>query len=669
MLQHGFVRLASATPALRVADCAYNAEQILALLRQAEAEAVHLAVFPELSLTGYTCADLFQHSTLRQGALNALAWLLDASKPVFSGLCVVGLPLAVDDQVFNCAAVLQAGQLLALVPKSYIPNYKEFYEARWFAPAVTARSGEVCLFGQPVPFGTDYLFQADNVENLVVGVEICEDLWVPVPPSCNQALAGATVLVNLSASNEVIGKAAYRRQLVVGQSGRCMAAYVYASCGVWESTTDVVFGGHGLIAENGTLLAESRRFQRQPSLLIADVDLERLHADRIRTNSFGHSRLALGQGRPFQRLAFQLPADARDSGKLYRTVEAHPFVPRGLEQLRERCEEIFQTQVAGLARRLEQIGKPAVAIGISGGLDSTLALLVACKTFDALAVPRSQIRALTMPGFGTTSRTLTNAHAVMRHLGVSAAEIDIRPACLEQMRALQHRPFGIALDGLSVEQLTDRLRQVGLDRRNDLVFENVQARMRTSLLMNSGFVVGTGDVSELALGWCTYNADHMSMYNPNSSIPKTLVKFLVDWAARNEFEGEVRRTLLDIVDTVISPELLPTDPDGKAVQATEGTIGPYELHDFFLYHFLRFGSSPDKILFLASQATFSRAYTTAEVRRWLQVFVRRFFANQFKRSCLPDGPKVGSISLSPRGDWRMPSDAQAVLWLKWLEQP
>jgi NAD+ synthase (glutamine-hydrolysing) len=325
--------------------------------------------------------------------------------------------------------------------------------------------------------------------------------------------------------------------------------------------------------------------------------------------------------------------------------------------------------VAGLARRLEQIGKPAVAIGVSGGLDSTLALLVACKTFDALAVPRAQIRALTMPGFGTTSRTLTNAHAVMRHLGVSSREIDIRPPCLEQMRALQHRPFGITLDGLSVEQLTDRLRQLGLDRRDDLVFENVQARMRTSLLMNTGFVVGTGDVSELALGWCTYNADHMSMYNPNSSIPKTLVKFLVDWAARNEFDGEVRRTLLDIVDTVISPELLPTDPDGKAVQATEGTIGPYELHDFFLYHFLRFGSSPDKILFLASQAKFNREYSTAEVRRWLQVFVRRFFGNQFKRSCLPDGPKVGSISLSPRGDWRMPSDAQATLWLKWLEQP
>jgi NAD+ synthase (glutamine-hydrolysing) len=355
-------------------------------------------------------------------------------------------------------------------------------------------------------------------------------------------------------------------------------------------------------------------------------------------------------------------------GELRREVEAHPFVPRGTEQLRERCEEIFHIQVAGLARRLEQIGKPAVAIGVSGGLDSTLALLVACKTMDALGVGRDRVGAFTMPGFGTTGRTRDNARALMRHLGVHTREVDIRSLCLEEMRALGHRPFGIDLEGLGVEQLTERLRRLSAEACEDLVFENVQARMRTSILMNAGFVVGTGDVSELALGWCTYNGDHMSMYNPNASIPKTLVKFLVDWAARNEFEGEARKTLLDIVDTRISPELLPAGADGQALQDTEGTVGPYELHDFFLYHFLRHGAPPEKVLFLATRARFSRPYSAEEVRRWLAVFLRRFFANQFKRSCLPDGPKVGSISLSPRGDWRMPSDAQAALWLQWMEK-
>jgi NAD+ synthase (glutamine-hydrolysing) len=492
---------------------------------------------------------------------------------------------------------------------------------------------------------------------------------VPIPPSSAQALAGAVVLVNLSASNEVIGKANYRRQLVVNQSGRCMAAYVYASCGVWESTTDVVFGGHCLIAENGTLLAELPRFKREPGLLVADVDLDRLRADRLRTNSFGDASLYLGLSRDFEAVRFRLqpvPAPA----PLRRKVDAHPFVPQGPE-LGQRCEEIFQTQVAGLAKRLEHIGRPPVAIGVSGGLDSTLALLVACKTMDLLGQPRSRILAYTMPGFGTTQRTRDNARALMGHLGVSAREADIRALCLEEMRALGHRPFNIDLAGLSVDGLTERLRRLPPEGCDDLVFENVQARMRTSILMNSGFVIGTGDVSEAALGWCTYNGDHMSMYNPNSSIPKTLVKFLVDWAARHEFEGETQRTLLDIVDTLISPELLPLGADGQMVQATESAVGPYELHDFFLFHFLRYGAPPEKILFLAGQATFARqpTYTPEELRRWLTVFLRRFFANQFKRSCLPDGPKVGSISLSPRGDWRMPSDAAARLWLEQVAEP
>lgn len=670
MLQHGFLRVAAAVPSLRVADCDFNSGQILSLMREAESNCVHVLVFPELSLTGYTCADLFQQPVLQHGAIDALGRVLREGAEAYSGVAVVGLPLAVDDQVFNCAAVLCRGRLLGVVPKSFIPNYKEFYERRWFAAAATAHSREVRLLGAAVPFGTDRLFTATDADGLILGVEICEDLWVPAPPSSQQALAGATVLVNLSASNEVIGKANYRRQLVLNQSGRCMAAYVYTSCGVWESTTDVVFGGHALVAENGTMLAESKRFAREPSLTIADVDLDRLRADRVRTNSFGDSALYLGQGRRFERVAFELfDAKRKQAGNvdLRRVVEAHPFVPQGQEQLRERCEEIFQTQVAGLAKRLEHIGKPAVAIGVSGGLDSTLALLVTCKTFDALGVPRPTCRAFTMPGFGTSTRTQENARALMRHLGVTAREADIRQLCLDEMRALGHRPFGIALDNLSVAELTERLRHVPDDCREDLVFENVQARMRTSVLMNAGFVIGTGDVSELALGWCTYNADHMSMYNPNSSIPKTLVKFLVDWAARNEFDGAARATLLDIVDTLISPELLPLGAEGAIVQGTEHTIGPYELHDFFLFHFLRYGAPPEKILFLADKARFSRAYTAAELTRWLRLFVRRFFGNQFKRSCLPDGPKVGSISLSPRGDWRMPSDAAAGLWLKWAE--
>jgi NAD+ synthase (glutamine-hydrolysing) len=662
----GFLRVAAATPLVRVADCAFNTEHLVGLMRQAASEHVNVLVFPELAITGYTCADLFHQPILQRGAVEGLENLLRMTESVFGGLVVVGLPLVVDDLVFNCAAVLHCGRLLGVVPKSFLPNYKEFYEARWFAPAIKASRRDIEIAGQMVPFGADRLFAAADVEGLIVGVEICEDLWVPVPPSSAQALAGATVLVNLSASNETIGKANYRRQLVLGQSGRCMAAYVYSTCGVGESSTDLVFGGHCLIAENGTMLAESRRFLREDALLVADVDLDRLRADRQRTNSFLDGHLYPGWDRPFARSSFTLgeqppPADLR------RPVEAHPFVPQGKEQLRDRCDEIFHIQVAGLAKRLEHIGTPPVAIGISGGLDSTLALLVACKTLDALGAPRQRIHAFTLPGFGTSIRTRENARALMRHLGVTAREVDIRSLCLEEMHALGHRPFGIDLTGLSVEELTEHLRRLPPDKRHDLVFENVQARMRTNLLMNSGFVVGTGDVSEAALGWSTYNGDHMSMYNPNSSIPKTLVKFLVDWAARNEFEGEAQRTLLDIVDTLISPELLPAGSDGQPAQATESTIGPYEVLDFFLFHFLRYGAPPEKILFLAERARFHRSYRRDELRGWLTQFLRRFFANQFKRSCVPDGPKVGTISLSPRGDWRMPSDAQASLWLKWAE--
>ncbi len=665
MLQYGFVRVAAALPRLRVADCAYNAERMVHLFDQAEQQAIQVLVFPELALTGYTCGDLFHQPALQKAALNALKYLLGESERRYAGLFVVGLPWLVGDQLYNVAAVCQKGQLLSVVPKSYLPNYKEFYEARWFSPAARNNSDHIDWQGnRHRAFGTDLLFADEMFPGVVLGVEICEDLWTPIPPSSFQALAGAKILVNLSASNEVIGKASYRRQLVASQSGRCIAGYVYACSGVCESTTDVVFGGHALIAENGSLLAESPRFGRDDALLVSDIDVERLQNDRQMMNSFNDS-LDLVRARPFRRIPFHLQ---KSPARLVRPVEAHPFVPAGQLQLAERCGEIFHAQVAGLAKRLEHLGKPSVAIGVSGGLDSTLALLVACKTFDTLQTPRSKIAAITMPGFGTTGRTRANALALMQHLGVHAREIDIRALCLDEMRALGHRPFGIALDGLTVETLTARLNDVPAERCQDLVFENVQARMRTSLLMNSGFVVGTGDLSEYALGWCTYNGDHISMYNPNVSIPKTLVKFLVDWVARNEFKGAEQKTLLDIVATEISPELLPTGKDGKGTQATESVIGPYELHDFFLFHFLRYGAPPEKILFLAEHAEFERAYSIEEIRRWLKVFIERFFASQFKRSCLPDGPKVGTISLSPRGDWRMPSDAEAAVWLNWTQR-
>ena len=657
MQAHGFLRVAAATPELRLADPRFNAERILDLLRQAEDLGADAAVFPECALTGYTCHDLFHDQTLQRTTLNALETLLGAAGMCFGGLAVVGLPVAVDGRLFNCAAVFRGATLLGVVPKTYLPNYREFYDARYFAPASARVSDRVTLAGQTVPFGTDLLFEATNFDGCVIGVEICEDLWAPSPPSSAQAIAGATVLLNLSASNETIGKAAYRRNLVAVQSGRCLAAYVYAGAGPGESTTDIVFGGHNLVAENGTVLVESRCFRAEGHVTAADIDLPRLLRERQVTTSFHAPPSA-----SFRRIPFALPLRPDREPVLLRAVDPHPFVPADGGELRDRCEEIFATQTTALARRLKHAGVAKVAIGVSGGLDSTLALLVLCKTLDAMGRGRETVQALTMPGFGTTARTRSNADAMMKSLGVTARTVDIRALCVQQMHALHHKPFGIDLECLGVETLTGKLRDLPAERRTDLVFENVQARVRTALLMNTGFVVGTGDLSELALGWCTYNADQMSMYNPNVSIPKTLVKFLVKWAAENEFDGQVRDTLLDVVATEISPELLPMSADGVA-QSTEATVGPYELHDFFLYHFLRFGTPPEKILFLAAQATFDVPYTPAEVQRWLAVFLRRFFANQFKRSCMPDGPKVGSVSLSPRGDWRMPSDASAQAWL------
>jgi NAD+ synthase (glutamine-hydrolysing) len=666
MFEHGFLRTAAAVPFLQLADCSFNGERTISLLDDAEQMGVGVVIFPEMGLTGYTCNDLFFQRTLQKGAIQALERVTEATAMRYNGIAVVGLPIVIDDQIFNCAAILQGGKVLGIVPKSYLPTYKEFYDARFFAPAASAYSRTVRLIDQEVPFGTDLLFYSTQYDAFVLGIEICEDLWVPVPPSCIQAYHGATVLANLSASNETIGKAGYRRQLVSNQSARCIAAYIYSGAGVGESTTDIVFGGHCLIAENGILLAESERFKRTETLLIADVDLDRLQSNRLLTTTFNDGVLYRGLKQEFRKIPFTL-AHRKVSNHFIRTIDPHPFVPSQELELRERCEEIFRTQITGLSRRLEQAKPKAVSIGVSGGLDSTLALLVLCKTLDLLDQSHGTIKALTMPGFGTTSRTLINAKKLMAALDVPYREIDIRSMCFEEMKALGHKPFGISLEGLNVDSLTERLREVPPERRHDLTFENTQARMRTSLLMNSAFVVGTGDLSELALGWCTYNADHMSMYNPNVSIPKTLVKFLVKWAAENEFEGEVQQTLLDIVCTEISPELLPTGKDGQ-IQSTESSIGPYELHDFFLYYFLRFGMSPEKILFLAEHAKFDQPYPKEIIEKWLKVFVIRFFGNQFKRSCLPDGPKVGSVSLSPRGDWRMPSDAHVTLWLSWAEE-
>jgi NAD+ synthase (glutamine-hydrolysing) len=659
MPRHGFFRVAAASPVLRVADCSFNAERHIELLERAEDEGVDLVVFPELSLTGYTCADLFHQQVLQEAAAKSLREIVTIAQSRFHGVFMVGLPAMISDKLYNVAAVCLNGTIYLITPKRYLPNYKEFYEARYFASSLALQDTESAfLFGEFVRSQADLVFGFSGIHDVTFGVEICEDLWTPIPPSSKMALAGANILCNLSASNETVGKHEYRRQLVAQQSARCLAAYIYAGTNGYESTQDVVFGGHCLIAENGVILAESERFSRQSTLVVADIDLERLKHERAQTTSF--SDVAANE---IARTGWDASFEFSDRTNLRRHIDPHPFVPNDPKTLHDRCQEIFSIQVAGLAKRLEHIGKPTVSIGISGGLDSTLALLVLMKTADLIGLPHEKIRGLTMPGFGTTKKTLVNAHALMKQFGLAASEIDIRQMCFDQLVALGHSPFGLPLKGETPDSLNEKLKHLPSDNRSDVVFENVQARVRTSLLMNSGFVIGTGDLSELALGWCTYNADHTSMYNPNVSVPKTLVRFLVRWAADHEFDGEVRTLLHAIADTVISPELLPTTPTGDIAQATEDSVGPYELHDFFLFYFLRYGTPPDKILFLASHAKFDKPYSPTEIRRWLGVFLRRFFANQFKRSCLPDGPKVGSVSLSPRGDWRMPSDASVKAWL------
>ena len=636
-MKDGFLKAAALSPALRVADCAYNAGQIIAQLKDAAARGVKLAVFPEFCLTGYTCGDLFLQHTLQQGALAGLASILDASREL-DVVALVGLPLLVRGKLYNVAAVLCHGQLLGLVPKTYLPNYGEFYEKRQFTPGSTEVE-LVTVCGQQVPFGTSLLFRCREMHSFVLGVEICEDLWSALPPSTFHALAGATVIANLSASDETVGKAEYRRALVQNQSARLLCGYLYASAGHGESTQDMVFAGHDLIAENGTLLSEALPFAG--GCAETEIDCQRMESERARNTSFEPS----ADG--YQTVEFSLePTETT----LTRWVDPTPFVPHN-EQLRaQRCELILKMQADGLAKRLEHARAKTAVIGISGGLDSCLALLVAVRAMKQLGRPTTDVLAVTMPCFGTTKRTRSNAEILCDELHVSFTEINIANTV--------HSHFA----------------DIGQDEKVlDVTFENGQARVRTLELMDlanrtGGLVVGTGDLSELALGWATYNGDHMSMYGVNASVPKTLVRHLVQYEADIASSETLKNVLLDILDTPVSPELLPAK-DGEIAQKTEDLVGPYELHDFYLYHVLRFGFGPEKIFRLAKAAFAGRAeYPDSVLYKWLRNFYWRFFAQQFKRSCLPDGPKVGSVTLSPRGDWRMPSDAAAALWLAELEQ-
>lgn len=640
MMNYGFVKVAAAVPHVQVADCFYNIGQIEGLMRKASSQQVQLVVFPELSVTAYTCMDLFNQQTLLDNAEKALVKLVTATADL-ELLAIVGAPLRAGNSLINAAVVFQKGKIKGIVPKTYLPNYKEFQEQRWFTSARDLRNETVRLNGNEYIPSANQLFRAGAV---CLGVEICEDLWVPVPPSSLLAMQGANILVNLSASNDLIGKHAYLKSLICQQSARCIAGYLYASAGFGESSTDLVFGGNAIIAENGNLLAESPRFSREEQLVISEIDVQNLQYDRLVNTSFMQGAAPLINEAP---TISEWEIIAPSTLSLTRPVDPLPFTPSG-ETLKERCEEIFQIQIAGLAKRLVHIHAKTAVVGISGGLDSTLALLVTVMTFDALRIPRENILGITMPGFGTTGRTYKNAVDLIRSLGVTLKEISIKEACIQHFNDIEHDP----------------------DTHN-VTYENSQARERTQILMDvanqvNGLVVGTGDLSELALGWATYNGDHMSMYGVNGSIPKTLVKYLVEWVANHKVDEVSRLTLLDIVDTPISPELIPADEQGNIKQKTEDLVGPYELHDFFLYHFLRFGSHPAKIYFLACQA-FQGKYEKETIKKWLHTFFRRFFQQQFKRNCLPDGPKVGSISLSPRGDWRMPSDAAAREWLAEIE--
>ena len=632
MENHGFVRVSAAIPPVKVADCRFNISGMIGMIEQAEKENASVILFPELGITAYTCADLFLHQSLLDDAEKALELLLmeTCNSPV---VIIAGMPLRVDGMLYNVAVVMQQGRILGIVPKTHLPNNNEFYEKRWFKPAQSSLNGIILMNGTEVAFGTNLIFKT---EAFSFGIEICEDLWVPEPPGTQLSMQGAEIIFNLSASNEVIGKHQYLRQLIEQQSGRCHGAYVYASAGFGESSTDVVYAGNAIIAENGKIIANSERFVFEEQLITTDIDIQKLRAERLRNSNFFNNK----QETAYRKVAFEfLPNQLT---VLNRVFDKHPFVP-GLANRNASCEEIFSIQVGGLAQRWTHTQAKSLVVGISGGLDSTLALLVCVKTADKLGYDRKKIIGITMPGFGTTDRTYNNAISLMQALGITMHEISIKDACMQHFKDISHDVHV-----------------------HDVTYENTQARERTQILMDmanktGGLVIGTGDLSELALGWATYNGDHMSMYGVNSGIPKTLVRYLVDWAS-HQLDASSENILKDVLDTPVSPELLPADEAGNIAQKTEDIVGPYELHDFFLYYFVRFGFSPEKILFLAENA-FEGSYEQSTIKKWLKIFIQRFFSQQFKRSCLPDGPKVGSINLSPRGDWRMPSDASVQSFL------
>ncbi|WP_353662161.1 NAD(+) synthase [Hydrogenimonas sp. SS33] len=630
---YGFVRVAAAVPKVRVANVGFNVEHIVDLWRTAEERKVSAVLFPELGLSGYSCGDLFYQRALHKAVEEGLERLLEVSKG-WKSVAIVGAPVWWTGRLYNAALVLQGGRVLGVVPKTYIPEHKEYYEKRWFVSGAGICGESVTLCGEEVPFGTDLLFEEKG--RYLFGVEVCEDLWSVVPPSSYMALAGATLLFNLSASDEIVGKSEYRASLVATQSARCMAAYAYASCGMGESTTDVVFGGDVMIAENGAMLERGERFLDESQIIFADVDVERLENFRVSEGSF-----ADGEIRTYRHIPV---SPTFEVGTIERKIDPHPFVPSRKSERAKRCREIFAIQAAALQKRLEHIGCEMCVLGISGGLDSTLALLATYRTYEIMGRDPKGIVCVTMPGFGTSERTLKNAGRLCDGLGVALKTVDITEACLAHFRQIGHDPGD-----------------------HSVVFENVQARERTQILMDlanelGGIVIGTGDLSEAALGWSTYNGDHMSMYAINAGIPKTLVRYIVAWAA--EVYPAIADVLRDILATPVSPELLPAR-EGEIAQKTEEVVGPYELHDFFLYHMIKSGAAPRKLLFLARHA-FGGTYDEETIRRWLEVFLRRFFSQQFKRSCMPDGPKVGTIALSPRGDWRMPSDAEVAVWLEEL---
>ena len=667
---HGFIRAAVCIPHVRVADPGFNTKRILALAQRASEVNAAIALFPELGVSGYSNEDLFHQDVLLDAASSGVAQIVEASVDL-SPVLLVGAPLRFEGKLFNCAVVIYQGKILGIVPKTYLPNYREFYEKRQFNSGRNAIRTEQPFLGRLIPFGNDLVFEANSISDFLIHVEICEDLWTPISPSTFGALAGATVLANLSASNITIGKADYRRDLCAAQSGKCLAAYLYSAAGHGESTTDLAWDGHAIIYENNELLAESQRFSDAEEMIFSDVDLGRLAQDRMRSTSFNDAasdhrdRIRAVRRIPFN---FQIP---QAQIPLNRSVERFPFVPSDRRQRDERCFEAYNIQVHGLIKRLQSSGLQRVVIGISGGLDSSQALIVAAKTMDRLKLPRENILGFTMPGYATSHKTLQNAHALMKSLHVTAEEIDIRPSCLQMLKDLRH-PYAAG------------------DPVYDVTFENVQAGERTSHLFrlanhHGGLVLGTGDLSELALGWCTYGVgDHMSHYNVNSSVPKTLVQHLLRWIiATNQFERETGAVLQSILDTEISPELVPHETGDRSgpAQSTEEKVGPYDLQDFNLYYITRYGFRPSKVAFLCQHAWSDksrgtwpdhlsadkhREYDLVTIKKWLEVFVQRFFQlSQFKRSCVPNGPKVGSGgSLSPRGDWRAPSDAEAIAWLE-----